>query len=328
VITRQVSPLDFLAPAKVPSMDPRSLADLRPQATPTEVGQVRMPDSVRVAIGDYTKDWRPGDRPGVGDREPEFQFTAYIGQYDGGDWNSTVRLERNKIVTGSLPNLLYLMSEWSKEKIKTNYQNVEAIRLDDWDKIAATKPPFIFMTGTRDFKLTQKEVENLRKYVRIGGCIWGDSSLPGLRSRFDIAFRREMKRVIPDRDKDFEPLPSNHAIFTKGYFPEITSVPAGLNFYRERVMAMKMYGEIAILYTSNDYGDMWQTGLNRQGQIDLRRDKNGQYVAINPMIYQNRESYLRNITPESLETSFRFGTNVVIHLLTRWESKVRGASTL
>ena len=133
------------------------------------------------------------------------RITAYIGQYSGGNWDSTVRISAgNKIETGSLPNLLYLMSAWSKDKIKTNYTNVQAIKLDS-DEIFSVKPPFIFLTGTRDFKLTDKEVENLQKYVRMGGCIWGDSSLPGLRSRFDIAFRREMKRVIPDVDKNFEP---------------------------------------------------------------------------------------------------------------------------
>ena len=275
----------------------------------------------------FTGGWGKGQGSGTGIRSREFEFTAYLGQYQGGNWNSTVRMVQNKITTGSLPNLLYLMSSWSKDKIKTNYKNVEAIKLDS-DAIFAIKPPFIFLTGTRDFKLTDKEVENLRKYVRLGGCIWGDSSLPGLRSRFDIAFRREMKRVIPDVDKDFEPLPNNHPIFTQTYFPEIKDVPPGLNFYKEPVFAMKIYGEIAILYTANDYGDMWQVGLNQQGQIDTRRDKNMQYVAINPMIFDNRAVYLRNITQDSLATSFKFGTNMVIHLLTRWESKVRTAPTL
>jgi hypothetical protein len=204
---------------------------------------------------------------------------------------------------------------------------VQAIRLDS-DEIFKVKPPFIFMTGTRDFKLTDKEVENLQKYVRMGGCIWGDSSVPGLRSRFDIAFRREMKRVIPDVDKDFEPLPPNHPIFTQGYFAEVKEVPPGLNFYKDPVQALKIYGEIAILYTSNDYGDMWQIGLNEQGQIDTRRNVQGQYVAINDVIFSNRTVYIRNITPEALATTFRFGTNVVIHLLTRWEDKVRTAPSL
>lgn len=324
IITQQENPLKFPITRKMPT-PPGSERRMEPaQRVPQEFGSARMSVETATRIHELSKDWVVRSS---GSREPEYQFTAYIGQYSGGDWNSTVRVVQDKIVTGSLPNLLYLMSEWSKNKIKTNYKNVEAIRLDDWDTIAATKPPFIFLTGTRDFRLTEKEVENLRKYVRMGGCLWGDSSLPGLRSRFDIAFRREMKRVIPDVDKNFEPLPANHPIFTQAYFPKVKSLPPGLNFYQEPVLALKLYGEIAILYTANDYGDMWQTGLNRQGEIDLRRDKNGQYVAINAMLYQNRETYLRNLTPEALKTSFQFGTNVVIHLLTRWEN-VRAGSTL
>jgi Domain of unknown function (DUF4159) len=291
-------------------------------------GMDGMSTAVAAQIKAFTGGWGKGQGAGVGSRSREFEFTAYIGQYSGGNWNSTVRLSADKqIETGSLPNLLYLMSAWSKDKIKTNYKNVRAIKLDS-DEIFSVKPPFIFLTGTRDFKLTDKEVENLQKYVRMGGCIWGDSSLPGLRSRFDIAFKREMKRVIPDVDKNFEPLPANHPIFTEGYFADVKEVPAGLNFYKEPIYAMKIYGEIAILYTANDYGDMWQVGLNQQGQIDLRKDANDRYVAINPDIYDRRDVYLRNIEPAALSTCFKFGTNVVIHLLTRWESKVRTAPTL
>jgi hypothetical protein len=275
----------------------------------------------------FTGGWGKGSGGGTGTRTREFEFTAYIGQYSGGNWNSTVRVTRNRIETGSLPNLLYLMSYWSKDRIKTNYKNVKAIKLDS-DEIFAVKPPFIFLTGTRDFKLTDREVENLRKYIRMGGCIWGDASLPGQRSRFDIAFRREMRRVIPDVDKDFEPLPNNHPIFTQSYFPNIKEPPPGINFYDDPVQVMRIYGEIAIVYTSNDYGDMWQIGLNQQGQIDTRRNERGQFVAINETIFNNRGTYIRNITPESLKACFEFGTNVVIHLLTRWESKVRTAPAL
>jgi len=296
-------------------------------AAATSIGSDGLSAAAASQIKAFTGGWGKGTGSGTGTRSREFEFTAYIGQYAGGNWNSTVRVVQNKIVTGSLPNLLYLMSFWSKDRIKTNYKNVQAIKLDS-DQIFSVKPPFIFLTGTRDFKLTDKEVENLQKYVRSGGCIWGDSSVPGLRSRFDIAFRREMKRVIPDVDKDFEPLPENHPIFTQGYFAEIKSVPPGLNFYQDNVQALSIYGEIAILYTSNNYGDMWQIGLNEQGQIDTRRNQQQQFVAINETLFNNRGVYIRNITPEALATTFRFGTNVVIHLLTRWEDKVRTAPSL
>ena len=279
-------------------------------------------------IGQFTSGWGKETGSGVGVKSREFEFTAYIGQYGGGNWDSTVRLRDGKIEAGGLPNLLYFISENSRKKIKTNYADVKAIRLDS-DEIFAIKPPFILLTGTKDFKLTDKEVETLTKYVRLGGCIWGDSSVPGPRSRFDIAFRREMKRVLPDVDKEFEPLPANHPIYTQGYFPEIKEPPAGLNYYRDPVYALKIYNDkIAILYTANDYGDMWQIGLDKGGQIDLRKNAADSYVAINPTIWDNRDIYLRNISPQSLANCFKFGTNVVIYLLTRWESEVSNAPTL
>ena len=330
ITTTAVNPLNFTmnpiiaAPITTPTA-PAQAAVAPPTASIASDG---MSTATAAQIKAFTGDWGKGRGTGSGTRSREFEFTAYIGQYNGGNWSSTVRIAQgNKIETGSLPNLLYLMSAWSKDKIKTNYKSVEAIKLDS-DQIFSVKPPFIFLTGSRDFKLSEKEVENLQKYVRMGGCIWGDSSLPGLRSRFDIAFRREMKRVIPDVDKNFEPLPSNHPIYTEGYFADVKEVPPGLNFYKEPVFAMKIYGEIAILYTANDYGDMWQIGLNQQGQIDLRKNSDDKYVAINPDIYERRDVYLRNIEPAALSTCFKFGTNIVIHLLTRWESKVRTAPTL
>ena len=148
--------------------------------------------------------------------------------------------------------------------------------------------------------------------------------MPGKRSRFDIAFKREMKRVIPDVDKKFEPLDRNHPIFMRDpYFPEIKTAPPGINYYSDAIEALKIYGEIAILYSSNDYGDMWQVGLNEKGEVDTRKNERNQFVAISGNIWENRGDYIRNIDPASLATTYKFGINVVCHLLTRWESKVR-----
>lgn len=332
ITVNSAAPLDFQMDAiTIPTITPTTPDSIQQQmtATPTQAPSDGLTAQQAQLIGDFTRGWGrgKGSGSGTGIRQREFEFVAYIGQYSGGDWNSTVRVVNNKIVSGSLPNLLWLISKWSKNKIKTNERNVKAIRLDS-DEIFVTKPPFIFMTGTRDFKLTEKEVENLRKYLQMGGAIWGDSSVPGQRSRFDIAFRREMKRVLPDVDKDFEPLPSNHPIYTKGYYPKITSAPPGINYYNEPVYALKIYGEIAVIYTSNDYGDMWQIGLTEDGKVDLRRDERGNYVAINPALWEYRDVYVRNLEPEPLRTCFEFGTNVIVYLLTRWEDKIARAPKL
>jgi hypothetical protein len=278
---------------------------------------------VKQAIKDFSEVWK-GSKDGS--RKIEYDFTAYIGQYQGGNWNSTVRMSQGKIETGSLPNLLYLMSHWTKDRVRTNYRNVQAIRLDS-DELFSVKPPFIFLSGTRDFTLTEKEVENLRKYLRVGGCVWGDSSVPGKNSRFDIAFKREMRRVVGG-DQDFEPLPAGHPLFSQAYFKDVRSVPAGLNSYQLPVTALKMFGEVSVIYTANDYGDMWQIGLDASGKIDLRRNAAGQPIAINESLYAQRDVYVRNISEESLETSFKFGANVVMHLLTRWQNRVGSSSAL
>jgi hypothetical protein len=335
ITTTATSPMNFnMAMMVTPPAPTAPTAPKMSAPQPATMGGMSggMSPGDAAAIKAFTQGWGKGSGSGTGTRSREFEFTAYIGKYDGGNWNSTVRSlsnDPNKLDTGSLPNLLYFMNKRSKSRITTNYDKVKSIDLDSGE-LFTIKPPFIFITGTKDFKLTEKEVENLRKYVRLGGAIWGDSSVPGRNSRFDIAFRREMKRVIPDKDKDWEELPANHPIFDKRkvYFQDVLEVPPGLNFYQEPVYALKIYGEIAIIYTANDYGDMWQIGLLENGEVDLRRNASNQLVATNLNLWDNRESYTRNLTPESLDTAYKFGTNVVLHLLTRWESKTRSAPSL
>lgn len=273
-------------------------------------------------IQQFTQDWRTGGGVGEGfGGQSRFKFTAYLARYRGGNWDSTVELERGRIVRGSLPNLMHVMTAWSRDRIDASAQPVP---LDlSSDEIFEIKPPFIFMTGHQDFTLTDQEVENLRRYLMMGGAIWGDSSLPGARSRFDIAFRREMKRVIPDVDRDFERLPDDHPVFTQGFFPEIRRVPAGVNYYREPVYVLKIYDEIAVIYTANDYADMWQIGLTERGEVDTRRDERNRYVALNNNIWSNRDTYFRNINQESVNEAYKFGINMVTYLITRWETRLQ-----
>ena len=325
------TPLDFTMQSVIapPITAPTTMdaASVAPAPAPSMGSGMTGADA--AAIGSFTQGWGKGKGSGTGTgvRKREFEFVAFLARYEGGNWNSTVQVRNNEVTSGSLPNLLYYISKVSANKIKTNERNVKVIRLDS-DELFTAKPPFIFLTGSRDFKLSEKEVENLRKYVRMGGAIWGDSSVPGLRSRFDIAFKREMKRVIPDVDKNFEALPPNHPIYTKGYFPEVNTVPPGLNYYAEPVYALKIFDEVAIIYTANDYGDMLQIGLTPDGKIDLGRNASGTYIFTNVSIWQNRDIYMNNISEESVKRSYEFAINVVVHLLTRWENKVRSAPRL
>lgn len=349
-VNQQSSSLDIVStvnPTNVNFTVPTiSTPTLSPTGDLTKIAQVAAPKVAAVGnmnltaaqardIKAFTSGWVKGGSGGVGSspRQREFLFTAYLAKYGdpsdparGGDWASTNEIRNGKITKGSLSNLLYYMNKMSRDKI---HANPDAVPLDlSSNEIFAKKPPFIFFTGHRNFVLTDKEVANLQKYIRLGGCIWGDSSLPGRHSRFDLAFRREMRRIIPDADKDWEVLPPTHPMFTKNlYYPEIKAPPAGINFYQEPVYALKFAGEVAILYTANDYGDMWQIGLNQKGEVDLSRDEFMNYVATNMGFWLRRGTYFRNLDQDSLQQSYKFGTNVVIHLLTRWEDRLKNVPT-
>jgi hypothetical protein len=322
------SPINFVKPGilteglPTPPSDTFQNQGLTPSITPSQ--GLSQADLAR--IGDFT-DWSPDDATGKPLSQRRFVFKAYLGKYAGGNWQSTVDIRDGKIAAGSLPNLLFLMSKWSKERIETNERNVEALPLDS-PALITERPPFVFLTGTRNFVLTDAEIENLRTYIRLGGAIWGDSSVPGKRSAFDRAFQREMKRVLGESTADFESLPEDHPIFANGYFPKIRQIPAGLNHYKEPVQVMRWNDEIAVVYTSNDYGDMWRIGLDDKGQIDLSRNAKGQFVATDPKLYDHRGVYVRNIDAPAVRESFEFGINMVVHLLTRWESKTALAKKL
>ncbi len=324
-------------PAGIPAIAPTM-----PSApTAPQPGSTRLDASAAGQIGEFTKGWGTDTGGGVGTRQREFEFTAFIARYSGGNWDSVFRV-RDGFPMGALPNLLEFMSKESRDKIKTNYRKVEPVALDS-DKIFAPDPsrpggaPFIFFTGSRDFVLTDKEVANLQRYIRSGGAIWGDSSVPGRGSAFDIAFRREMKRVMADKDKEFEPLDARDPLFAKAaYFQGVKEAPAGLNHYQEPVYVMRYFGEISIIYTANDYGDMWEFGVEQKDGkdwiVNINRNERGERIALEWDLYINSGIYVHNVNPNppaaSIMDTYKFGANMIIHLLTRWEDKLRGAARL
>jgi len=71
-----------------------------------------------------------------------------------------------------------------------------------------------------------------------------------------------------------------------------------------------------------------QFGLDENGEFDMSRDAKRRFVAINEPMFARRNVYFRNIETKALMDTYKFGTNIVIHLLTRWESHTRFAPTM
>jgi len=233
-------------------------------------------------------------------------FPVYLASYANGDWGCNVHMTGGKIDSGSLPNLIAKMNEWSKGHI-TGEVVPTPLKIGGPD-LLAKKPPFIFFTGHKDFKLTDQEIQNLRDYLQVGGAIWGDNALAGRGSRFDIAFRREMKLVVPD-------------IYTKSWFP-IAKIPEGMNYYAESAEHLDIDGKLAILYTPNDYSDMFSMRI-LPGDAQLQPafiDPKTKSPLVTPDIFlRNKDVFFRNFTLPGCLACDQFGMNVIGYLLVRFD---------
>jgi len=247
------------------------------------------------------------------------KFPVYLASYADGDWYCNTHLVDGKIDAGSLCNLVAKINEWSHGKITGTVvpQPLSIGGPDLMDK----KPPFIFFTGHKDFKLTDQEVQNLRDYLQVGGAIWGDNSLAGRGSRFDVAFRREMKRVVPDADKNFQPYTMTDPIFTKSWSP-ISVLPTGMNYYAEPIEHLDIDGKLAILYTPNDYSDMMQMRILPGDQKFFWT-----YKPIPPgtlftpvQFVEKSRAFYRNFKLDSCLAVQQLGMNIIGYLLVRFDN--------
>jgi hypothetical protein len=121
-------------------------------------------------------------------------------QYDGGgDWYAN---------PSSLPNLLAAIGERTTLEVERSEARVTL--LDDrlWDF------PFLHITGHGNLKLGDEEVARLREYLLRGGFLHVSDNY-GL----DESFRREIRRVFPDRA--LVDVPLSHPVYHIVYaFPK------------------------------------------------------------------------------------------------------------
>ena len=120
--------------------------------------------------------------------------------------------------------------------------------------------PVLYLTGHDDFKLSDDEVARLREYVRMGGVVFADACCG--RKAFDLAFRREIARVLPDAKLGV--LPVDHEIYRASGEPvrSVRYTPAVLKTHpdlRAPVLeGIALRGALAVIYSPFDLGCGWE----------------------------------------------------------------------
>ena len=155
----------------------------------------------------------------------------------GGDWYNGQTEE---------PNILDFIKQNSNIKVKAEYTWV------DISSDAIFSYPFLFMTGHGNVVFSKDEEDRLRKYCEAGGFLYADDDYG-----MDKSFRKEMKKVFPD--KGLIELPYNYGMYNDMYnFP--TGVPKIHEHNGKPAQGFGIFinGRLAVYYTfESNPSDGW-----------------------------------------------------------------------
>ena len=168
----------------------------------------------------------------------------------GGDWYSD---------PSSLPNLLEYLSD---------HANVTVNPIEKRAKIGDdvfSQSSYLYLTGHGNINFNEEELQFLRDHLMAGAFLHADDNFG-----MDKSFRREMKKVFPE--KDLVELPLEHPIFNIYYkFPN--GLPKVHEHEKNPPQALGLFneGKLMVLYTfESDLGDGWEDGRVHNDPEDVR----------------------------------------------------------
>ena len=175
---------------------------------------------------------------------------ARVNYGGGGDWYCD---------PSSIPNILNYLTKNTSIKADHNEYRIKLTTKE------LRGHPYLYMTGHGNIRFTNEEIIQLREYLMGGGFLHTDDNY-GL----NTSFRREMKRVFPDRD--FVELPHDHAVF-HSYFDMPNGLPKIHEHDGKPPQLFALYNEdrIMVIYSyESDLGDGWEDEEVHNNPPELR----------------------------------------------------------
>jgi len=156
----------------------------------------------------------------------------------GGDWYAN---------PSSLPNLLARVARDTRFPVSAREVTVTPLSPNLRDH------PFVYMTGHGNVRFSAEELQALRDYLAAGGFLHADDNYG-----MDESFRREMRRMFPDRE--LVPVPLDHPIYRI-----VHAMPDGLPKVHEhdgepaQGLGIFQDGRLVVFYSyQSDLGDGWE----------------------------------------------------------------------
>jgi hypothetical protein len=165
-----------------------------------------------------------------------------------GDWDTQ---------PSALAALLKHLAQNTTVAVQFKRENVDLRSID------AFAHPILYMTGHKDFKLADEEVRNLQRYLSAGGVLVANACCG--RKGFDDAFRREIRRVLPDHP--LEHIPLEHPIYSAVYpIHAVTYTPLVLHEHpglREPTLeGISLENQLRVIYSPYGFVNAWSGAPN------------------------------------------------------------------
>ncbi|NOY80316.1 MAG: DUF4159 domain-containing protein [Kiritimatiellaeota bacterium] len=113
--------------------------------------------------------------------------------------------------------------------------------------------PFAVMTGEKEFSLSPKERENLKRYVAHGGFLLASAGCSS--AEWDRCFRRELRTIFPKRE--LKRIAMNHPVFRAVY--EVKKLELTHDGPDARLWGLQLDGGIVLVYSPQGLNDTAHT---------------------------------------------------------------------
>lgn len=159
----------------------------------------------------------------------------------------------NLIYAGTQTSLCFsdeFLSAVQRESTIATERRFKSVKLDSEELFAF---PFVVMTGEKEFYLSAKERENLKKYLTRGGFLLASAGCSS--KEWDRSFRREIRQVLPDRK--LAKIGMDHAVFkTVKTIKELKLSHGGAD---PNLEGIENDGKTVVLYSSQGLNDTAHT---------------------------------------------------------------------
>ncbi len=182
---------------------------------------------------------------------PRTELTIAQLQYGGGgDWYAN---------PSGLPNLLREIRARTGLRVSERPLQLKITDPNLWAQ------PYVYLTGHGNIRFTEEEVQILRRYLTSGGFLHADDNYG-----MDESFRRELKRVFPD--KELVELPPSHPVYHVMYdFPNGLPKVHQHDGKRAQGLGIIHEGRVVVFYSyESDLGNGWEDASRYDNPPDVR----------------------------------------------------------